>query len=518
MSFMSDRERGVVEAVSALAAGNPFLPERVENERRALGSAFTPLTAVWHEGADLEAANPNVDALLALAEQLAPELRGRLASGARGTRRELEAYQGLVWYLLYYRYLAVFDALLQRARDGDSTTTRVAGYRSYRADATHFLEIPGVRLPARIEAAHLFAWGYQLRRAFDNTFRGIQGASMPAARMRAKVWQSIFTHDFMRYGRSLYRRLGDVTTLVLGESGTGKELVARAIGLARYIPFDEKSGRFAADYGAEFHPVNLSALSPTLVESELFGHRRGAFTGALEDRAGWLESCSAFGTVFLDEIGELDPLIQVKLLRVLQSRTFQRVGETRERVFEGKIIAATNRDLAAEIATGRFRRDLYYRLCADLIQTSTLREQVADSPAELSGLIRIVSRRLIGAEESEALAREVERFVFAELGRDYAWPGNVRELEQCVRNVLIRGEYRPPELFADPDRDDLAERVRSGTLGAEELLRRYCTQVYAEAGSYEEAARRLGLDRRTVKAKVDRELLERLGGPLGPAR
>jgi len=323
---------------------------------------------------------------------------------------------------------------------------------------------------------------------------------------------SISTVAVSGEARTLYERLGDVTTLVSGESGTGKELVARAIGLARYIPFEEKSRRFAADPAASFHAVNLSALSPTLVESELFGHRRGAFTGALEDRAGWLESCGPDGTVFLDEIGELDPLLQVKLLRVLQSRSFQRVGETRERVFEGKIVAATNRDLSTEIAAGRFRRDLYYRLCADLIHTPTLREQIADAPGQLAGLIAILSRRLVGPDEAEPLAREVEAFVLRELGRDYPWPGNVRELEQCVRNVLIRGEYRPPELPVSARGDDLTELVRGGAIGADELLRRYCTQIYAEAGSYEEAARRLGLDRRTVKAKVDRELLGRLRG------
>ena len=113
--------------------------------------------------------------------------------------------------------------------------------------------------------------------------------------------------------------MGDVTTLVTGPSGTGKELVARAIGLSRYIPFDAEGQAFADDTPRSFVPLNLSALSPTLIESELFGHRRGAFTGAVADRAGWLETCPPRGTVFLDEIGELDPAIQVKLLRVLQS-------------------------------------------------------------------------------------------------------------------------------------------------------------------------------------------------------
>ena len=110
---------------------------------------------------------------------------------------------------------------------------------------------------------------------------------MPAARLRGAVWQSIFTHDMRRYRRSLYRRMGAITTLVTGPSGTGKELVARAVGMSRYIPFDAKTQTFSAGFRGAFHTLNLSALSPTLIESDLFGHRRGAYTGALEDRAGW---------------------------------------------------------------------------------------------------------------------------------------------------------------------------------------------------------------------------------------
>jgi transcriptional regulator with AAA-type ATPase domain len=509
MKFLKPSEAAILSAFSALATENPFLPERVENERRALGRAFTPLAAVWHEGADLDAPNPNVDRLAERAEELAPELRVRLNRGARAAPDELADYQGLIFYLLYYRYIDVFQELVERSQAGKTTTAKLRAYARYRDDAKHFLEIPGVQLPLETTSEHLFAWGYQVRRAFEGTFRGIHGGSMPAARLRAAVWQSIFTHDSRRYGRSLYRRMGDLTTLVLGESGTGKELVARAIALARYIPFDAASSCFQEDPAASYEAVNLSALSPTLIESELFGHRRGAFTGALENRIGWLEACSPFGSVFLDEIGELDGPIQVKLLRVLQGRHFQRVGETHERRFEGKIIAATNRNLPEEIAAGRFRQDLYYRLCADVIRTPTLREQIADSPEELRGLIATLARRIVGEEDHEALTIETTRFIEEKLGPDYAWHGNVRELEQCVRNVLIRGCYEPPD-FSGASGDDLSELLREGRLSADDLLRRYCTQVYAQVGSYEEASRRLGLDRRTVKAKVDPELLERL--------
>ncbi len=508
MKFLTDDERGVVVAFAALATGNPFLPERIENERRALGPRFRRSTAVWHEGADLDDASPNVERLTALAEELVPVLRQRLARGAEADAAALEAYQGLVFYLLYYRNLGVFSDLVARGQSGGRSGGRIAAYARYRADAKHLLEIPGVRLPQAVAPAHLFAWGFQIRRAFEGTFRGIHGGSMPAARLRAAVWQSVFTHDSRRYGRALYRHMGDVTTLILGESGTGKELVASAIGLARYVPFDEASQSFRGDFAGGFHAVSLSALSPNLIESELFGHRRGAFTGALQDRTGWLEACSELGTVFLDEIGELDAEIQVKLLRVLQSRRFQRVGESQDRRFEGKLVAATNRDLAREIDAGRFRQDLYYRLCADVIRTPTLREQIADSPQELPGLISILTRRIVGEDEAEALTREVVAFVESQLVADYAWPGNVRELEQCVRNVLVRGHYRPAERRAHGE--DLAALLASGSLTADELLRRYCTEVYARTGSYEEAGRRLGLDRRTVRSRIDPELLERL--------
>ena len=156
-----------------------------------------------------------------------------------------------------------------------------------------------------------------------------------------------------------------------------------------------------------FHTLNVSALSPTLIESELFGHRKGAFTGAVQDRVGWLESCPAMGTVLLDEVGEIDASIQVKLLRVLQTREFQRIGETTPREFKGKLIVATNRDLAAEMRAGRFREDLYYRLCSDLVETPSLRDQLRDAPDELRNLVLFVSERVVGEAGAPELADEV---------------------------------------------------------------------------------------------------------------
>jgi transcriptional regulator with AAA-type ATPase domain len=505
MGLLRESERDFVTAVSHLAYVNPFLPERIEWERRALGEEHLPFDSVWHARSDPAGENPNEVRIAEHSAALAEELRERLAGGARAAAEELGLYQDLVLYLLYYRYQArLFAALTAGKRRPD-----FGFYDEFAADWERFLS--PARPRSRLDPAHLFACCFQVRRAFHSTFHSIVGGSMPVARLRAQVWQSIFTHDLRRYQRGLYQRLGDVTTLVTGPSGTGKELVARAIALSRYLPFDPDTRSFGERPEESFFPLNVSALSPTLIESELFGHRRGAFTGAVGDRTGWLEVCPPLGTVFLDEIGEVDAAIQVKLLRVLETRSFQRLGDTRERRFRGKVVAATNRDLAVEMSAGRFREDFYYRLCADRIETPSLAERIRDSPREISDLVLFLAERQVGEEMAPELAREVVAWIERRLGRDYPWPGNVRELAQCVSNVLIRREYLPAvQASAEDPRRALAEEILSTRLSADEVLGRYCTLIYAETGSYQEAARRLGLDRRTVKARVEPELLARL--------
>ncbi len=511
MPLFRPDERQSIEALARLTHCNPFDPEFIDLERTVLGAQYVPHGAVWSLRPDAE--NPAMKQLGAVSERVARDIRERLLRSRSATAGELALYAYIVVTALYLRYA---DELHQVHVDPARGRRRLKCYQRFCRDVRHFLAIDGVRLPGSGDAPHLFACFYQIRRAFDLIFSHLVGGSRPAANLRAAVWQSIFTHDMRRYQRSLFRRMHDVTTLVTGPSGTGKELVARAIALSRYIPFDPDRETFVADLDGAFHALNLSALSPTLIESELFGHRKGAFTGALEDRVGWLEACPPLGAVLLDEIGEIDASIQVKLLRVLQTREFQRIGETTPRNFQGKLIASTNRDLEAEMRAGRFREDLYYRLCSDLIVTPSLRDQLRDSPGELRHLVVFVSERVVGADEAADLADEVLACVDRDLGADYAWPGNVRELEQCVRNVLVRKRYRPPAAPADGPGVELGEALREGGVSAKELVRQYCTLVYAHTGSYQETARRLELDRRTVKRAVDPALLERLTTGTGP--
>jgi transcriptional regulator with AAA-type ATPase domain len=506
MSLLTERERAFLRAVSRLAYCNPFLPERIDCEREVLGPDFRDGESIWSlqvEAPETPAANP-VE-ITRRVEAMVGRLRESLAGGTRARGDDLALYEDAALYVLFYRYYDTFLSVITEPNEKRSSD-RFDFYTHFLRDWKDFLQVPGVACPRRDKAAHFFALFYQISRGFHHIFRYIVGGSLTAARLRAAVWQSIFTHDMRRHSETLYERMDDATTLITGPTGTGKELVARAIGLSHYFPFNSKTKTFAADVADLFHALNLSALSPTLIESELFGHKRGAFTGALKDRQGWLEVCQPGGTVFLDEIGDLETSIQVKLLRVLETRTFQPVGDTVDRHFHGKIVAATNRDLAEAMRRGDFREDFYYRMCSDVIVTPSLHEQLRESPAVLLEFLRYIARKVSEAD-ADALAEEAEDWIVENLGRGYDWPGNIRELEQCVRSLLIRKEYRPVRTHALSARDEFMTAVGKGALTADELLSKYCTLVYSQTGSYQETARRLRLDRRTVKARIDKELL-----------
>jgi Nif-specific regulatory protein len=238
--------------------------------------------------------------------------------------------------------------------------------------------------------------------------------------------------------REVYRRIArvartDSTVLITGESGTGKELVARAI--------HRNSSRAAKPFVA----INAAAITETLLESELFGHEKGAFTGAVVQKKGKLETAQG-GTVFLDEIGELSPPLQSKLLRVLQDHQFDRVGGTTSVHVDFRLIAATNLDLDQAIAAGSFRRDLYYRLNVVSLDLPALRERRNDIPLLANWFVRRhadKAKRPVTGFSDDAMACLMS----------YEWPGNVRELENAVEHAVVLG------FDARILRDDLPEAI-----------------------------------------------------------
>ena len=296
----------------------------------------------------------------------------------------------------------------------------------------------------------------------------------------------------------------DISVLLTGESGTGKELAARAL--------HYNSQRWDQPFVVE----NCGALPDELLESELFGYKKGAFTGAVEDRAGLFERASG-GTVFLDEIGEVSPAFQVKLLRVLQEGEIRPLGSSQTRQVDVRVIAATNRDLEQEVREGRFREDLYYRLATVTIQLPALRERKGDIPLIAGSIL----------ESSMAqLGKQVEGFTQETLAcmQAYHWPGNVRELQNEIRHMLVMGEeallgaelLSSRVLRAAPDEDDselqpfddlegtLKERVESmeARILKETLIRHRWNKS--------QAAKELGLSRVGLRSKLERYGLEKI--------
>jgi DNA-binding NtrC family response regulator len=280
------------------------------------------------------------------------------------------------------------------------------------------------------------------------------------------------------------------TVLVTGESGTGKELVAKAVHEA-----SERPGLFV--------PVNCAAIPAELIESELFGHTGGAFTGAKHQRAGLFEAANG-GTLFLDEVGEMPLAVQPKVLRALQEGMVRRVGAERERPVDVRLIAATNRDLEAEVREGRFREDLFWRLNVIHLSVPPLRERVAD--------IALLAEHFM-AKASASAGRpplDIPAETLAIL-TSYSWPGNVRELENAVERAvaLAQGAFLEPE--------DLPERIRSsGSVAAlvarsgerkltlRELEREYIVETLRRTGGNKSrAAEILGLDRTTLYRRLE---------------
>ena len=273
----------------------------------------------------------------------------------------------------------------------------------------------------------------------------------------------------------------DSTVLIHGESGTGKELVARAV---------HRNSRRA---GMPFVAINCAAITETLLESEMFGHEKGAFTGAIAQKRGKLEIAGG-GTVFLDEIGEMAPALQAKLLRVLQEHEFERVGGTRTIRADIRVIAATNRDLTEMVRKGGFRQDLYYRLNVVALTMPPLRERRADIPALAAYFMARFARRsgrpLRGFAPGaiEALTR-------------HDWPGNVRELENAIERAVVMGssdyilaEDLPETLARGDGRPADGARVAPFHDAVSEAKRQIVLRAFEQAGgSFTEAARLLGL-------------------------
>jgi DNA-binding NtrC family response regulator len=294
----------------------------------------------------------------------------------------------------------------------------------------------------------------------------------------------------------------DVTVLLLGETGTGKELAARA------IHYNSPRKLYP------FRKVSCASFPETLLESVLFGHEKGSYTGADARRIGMFESADK-GTIFLDEIGEINQNVQVKLLRFLQEKQFERVGGTQTIKVDARVIAATNLDLDKAVQEGKFRKDLYYRLNVVPISMPPLREKKEDIPLLVDHFLEKYEDKAVGRNNESHARMQVSAEVLS-VFMDYDWPGNVRELENCIERAIVMGEGDTIRL------SDLPVEIRSGAsectvgeiveeippdgISLDQLEKELIIKALKQTkGNQTEAAKMLGISRRTLQYRMDRK-------------
>ena len=282
------------------------------------------------------------------------------------------------------------------------------------------------------------------------------------------------------------------TVLIQGETGTGKELIARAI------------HNLSSRYGRAFIKLNCAAIPLDLLESELFGHERGAFTGAIAQKIGRFELADK-GTLFLDEVGDIPPALQPKLLRVLQEQEFERLGGTRTHQVDVRLVAATNRDLMEMVKRGEFRSDLYYRLNVFPLMLPPLRARREDIPALVTHFVEIFGRRI---------GREIEHIPLETMSafREYDWPGNIRELQNLIERAVILSRYGVlPNPLPVAGTRAVAVYPESTTLRDSErnLILRTLEAAGWVIGGSNGAAAKLGLKRTTLICKMQKLAITR---------
>lgn len=478
-----------LEMVSQAAAANPFSSERDDLDRKIINE-WLPKEA--SEKLEFEK-------IANFSKLVLKDLMANKKDFSDFSPKQILILQDAALFVVFHKYITEFDRYIEAQNNAPGAVLEL----SFANDIIYDLEHYGFRKLA----AHYIAIFFQMRRAFYFISNYVTGVSAPVRELREKLWRTIFTSDSRQYISVLFDKMESYSVLLLGETGVGKGQSAAALGRSAYIPFDLKTKKFVANFLDVFISANISEYPQTLVESELFGHKKGSFTGALEHHSGLFGQTHANGVLFLDEIGELEIPLQVKILRVLQDRFYSPVGSHEKKRFSGRLIAATNANVNEKVEQGLFRSDLYHRLASDIIQIPSLRERFADEQKEKRLLVSRIVSRLLGQADSNQEQRIAE-IIDLKVAKNYQWPGNLREFEQVIRRIVLHGEsweYVPLELpslgqqFNSSFSQEGLPNWRFLQCTADELMVHYARSAYQELGSYEKVAQKLNVDWRTAK-------------------
>lgn len=475
---LNQQDRDYFRLLTEFAFRNPF-------EKKSLGLAYRIAGGEYPTGKELSSQ---------VFEKIRKKIRQATSNGKLNWKdfsgEDRELVRMALLHDSYDRCYAKFDDLILKQIEQNLTDPPVPF-------ASQILQLLRRRGFSAEDSRRYFGFFYQLRRAWYFINHGLIGQSKSMETLRSHLWRSLFTSFPDLYEKILWNRMEDFSTFLVGETGTGKGTAAAAVGRSGFIPFDEQKGRFEESFTSNFIETNLSQFPESLIESELFGHRKGAFTGAVDNHSGIFARCSPHGSIFLDEIGDVAIPIQIKLLKVLEERSFTAVGGHDKLHFYGRIITATNKSLSGLKKKRAFREDFYYRLCSNVIQVPTLRQQICEDSSTLEALLVHTIMRIAGQPVPELLDT-VLQILEKEVGPDYEWPGNVRELEQAVRSILLTMHYH-----RDRDgvglTDELHLAIEQEALNAQELVSSYCRLLYKKYGTFDKVARITSLDPRTVK-------------------
>jgi hypothetical protein len=485
MQKLFPEQQGFFSQIASLAFVNPFGEQR-ENEDCKLLNIAPKTMGIFQRSEKIE------ELLHAQFEQLEPLTEFRIMA-YQGKTQEIMKFSWLFYQ--FHEFQTQFNQFIEEQRLAGDTPIEL----SFAKDLNHRFQLAGFT-PSETEK--FIALFYQLHRGFYFISTAISGDCPSIIELRMRLWNNIFTFNPQWYMDYLCGKMEDFSTLLLGATGTGKTLIAHTIGCSGFIPFDLNKNRFKESFTRSFQFINLSQYPRSLLESELFGHKKGAFTGAIDHHQGLFDRCSEYGAVFIDEIRDIDIPTQVKLLNVIQDRTFSPVGSHEKLRFSGRVISATNRNINQLRRDGHFRDDLYYRLCSDVIEVPSLQQRIQENPEELGHLITNLLNRITDIPASN-LAPLIEKHIRTYVPDYYTWPGNVRELEQCIRRICLTGRCNISNILNSTNQNDgfsLSDNAGEGSVQG--LLQQYCRFLYECHGSYEAVSRITQLDRRTAKKYI----------------
>lgn len=501
IAMLAAEERAAAEAIVALGLHYPYVAERE-------GLVLIALSE------DYRAGDPehNARRRAVRAQYLLERAHAALSAGAERDSECTRLYEGLLRVVLQSKFEPMFRSLAQACQSAGLMLRRVASYEQFVKDAEPWLALPGEPLGLRTGLPHLFAFLFQIRRA-AMLIEGqpLLGRSRAADEVRAALWRAVFSRDLARYERMLYRQMHRLPVLVVGPRGTLKEEVARIVGLCGYVPFDAERLRFTSEPAMSLRHWDARTGLPGQAELVPAPRGQGADESEPVREPAVGAGVSRHDCWVLGEVDRLDSTQQSHLVERLEG-LLGRGEPGRGPGLGPRMIAVSDEELETAMTAGTFREDLYFFLSAHRVELPALATELRQHPDDLTFYVSQALAPLLEGSELRAATEEVVQYIERKLPQ-HVFPGNQRELAHCARAILMGGDYRPksrPVEAADAVLSGLAQRFISGDFDMDGLLDAYCTLMYGRTGSYQESARRLGIDRRTVKSRVNAALLAEL--------